>query len=454
MRGELFEPGGCSAWPTSAWAIATMRAAAELPLGAVAGAAALAAPAAVGAGGGPAGGGTEARRRGPGEAAPRRAGAPVRAARGGAGRGRGAGSIRAKSSLDGAAVGVVVAGAGAVGAGAAVGPTRSEFSWVMRERAVSRLICSLHRKRARDAQPLRLEGSTTAGGPKAARRPRSVPPSRDRRSVLAAEERQHGLRGLVGLREHARAGLLKDLVLRELDHLAGHVHVADTALGRGQVLLVRREVVQRVLEAVLDRAERAAERRDVADRGVDRRDRVRAGDVDVPDLRREVGRRDRDDIAVVGADLERDRGGRAVEQLDAVEVGAGADPLDLAGELSGLGGDRRLVGRGERAGLELDGELTHALEHRVHLVQRALGRLHEADTVLGVALGLREAANLTTKLLADGESSCVVGRTVDAVTGAQALHGLARTIARLSKLAVGVEGLDVRVDAKGHSPSP
>jgi hypothetical protein len=90
----------------------------------------------------------------------------------------------------------------------------------------------------------------------------------------------------------------------------------------------------------------------------------------------------------------------------------------------------------------------------VHLVQRALGRLHEADAVLGIALSLREAANLTTKLLADGESSCVVGRTVDAVAGAQALHGLARTIARLSKLAVGVEGLDVRVDAKGHSSSP
>src|SRR3954449_9940848 len=139
MRGELFDPGGCSAWPTSAWAIATMRAAAELPLGAVAGATALAAPAAVGAGGGPAGVATEAVR-----------------------------SIRAKSSLDGAAVVVVVAGAGAVGAGAAVGPTRSEFSWVMRERAVSRLICSLHRKRARDPQPLRLEGSTTAGGPGAA----------------------------------------------------------------------------------------------------------------------------------------------------------------------------------------------------------------------------------------------------------------------------------------------
>ncbi len=38
MRGELLEPGGCSAWPTSAWAAATMRAPTLLPAGAVIGA--------------------------------------------------------------------------------------------------------------------------------------------------------------------------------------------------------------------------------------------------------------------------------------------------------------------------------------------------------------------------------------------------------------------------------
>src|SRR4051812_50171957 len=64
-----------------------------------------------------------------------------------------------------------------------------------------------------------------------------------------AEERENALRGRVGLREHARAGLLQDLELREIDHLAGHVHVADPALRRDQVLLVGREVVEAVLEA-------------------------------------------------------------------------------------------------------------------------------------------------------------------------------------------------------------
>ena len=58
-----------------------------------------------------------------------------------------------------------------------------------------------------------------------------------------AQQRQDALRGLVGLREHARAGLLQDVELRELGHLRGHVHVADAALGGGQVLLVGRQVV-------------------------------------------------------------------------------------------------------------------------------------------------------------------------------------------------------------------
>src|SRR3954447_16199154 len=46
MRGESLEPGGCSVWPTSAWAIATICAPTPVPLAAT-GAAAVVAPAAV-----------------------------------------------------------------------------------------------------------------------------------------------------------------------------------------------------------------------------------------------------------------------------------------------------------------------------------------------------------------------------------------------------------------------
>ena len=85
------------------------------------------------------------------------------------------------------------------------------------------------------------------------------------------QQLQHRLRRAVRLGEHRRAGLLEDLQLRERRHLGRHVDVLDRALGGLEVLLVGREVVQRVLEAVLHRAEEAPRLRHVVDRGVDRR---------------------------------------------------------------------------------------------------------------------------------------------------------------------------------------
>src|SRR3954454_24432815 len=432
MRGELFEPGGCSAWPTSACAIATMRAAAELPAGAAAGATVPvavvpSAPEGVAVGVAPV---TEAVR-----------------------------SICAKSSEDGVAV-VVVVVAGAAVAGA-VGPPSSVLICAIRAMAVSRLI-------PLPTSVLRAGALTPASGDNVSQRRRAArwppvfvdraPPSKGPAMLpLLLEQGQDRLRGLGGLREHARAGLLEDLVLRALDHLRRHVHVADTALGRHQVLLVAREVVEGVLETVLHRTEGATHGADILDGLVDRRNRGRRRDVDLTDgaaHRRDLlaqGRRgDADHVTVVGADLERDRRLGTVKQLDAVEIGGLTDPLDLAGQLGDLGGDGSLVRRGERAVLVLDGQLAHALQHRVDLVQRTLSGLHEADRVLSVALGLAQATNLTTKLLANGEAGRVVGCPVDAITRAEALHRLARATARADKLTVGVERLDVAVDTKGH----
>ncbi len=42
-----------------------------------------------------------------------------------------------------------------------------------------------------------------------------------------AEKSENRLRDSVCLTQHGRAGLLQDLVLGELDHLVGHVCVAD-----------------------------------------------------------------------------------------------------------------------------------------------------------------------------------------------------------------------------------
>src|SRR3954453_9852220 len=124
IRGELFEPGGCSAWPTSAWAIATMRAAGELPAGAAAGATAPVAVVALV------------------PAAPTPSGVSVPAAvpvvepvtealR----------SIVANASVDDVAA-VVAAVAGCAGAAA---PPSREFSSEMRLKTESRLIHHLHR---------------------------------------------------------------------------------------------------------------------------------------------------------------------------------------------------------------------------------------------------------------------------------------------------------------------
>jgi hypothetical protein len=84
----------------------------------------------------------------------------------------------------------------------------------------------------------------------------------------------------------------------------------------------------------------------------------------------------------------------------------------------------------------------------VHLLEVALGRLHERDRVLGVALGLIEARDLTLQLLADGESGRVVSRTVDAVARAEALHRLGELLARPDEVAMRIERLDVGVDSQ------
>src|SRR5215212_1157231 len=101
----------------------------------------------------------------------------------------------------------------------------------------------------------RKPGTPATGG--ASEEAPGAPPTADFPvGAYLLQERQHALRGAVGLGEHARPGLLQDLELREVDHLCGHVHVADAALGGGQVLLVDRRVLERVPEAVLHGAER------------------------------------------------------------------------------------------------------------------------------------------------------------------------------------------------------
>jgi hypothetical protein len=86
----------------------------------------------------------------------------------------------------------------------------------------------------------------------------------------------------------------------------------------------------------------------------------------------------------------------------------------------------------------------------VDLGQRALGRLHQADGVLHVALRLLEAVDLAAKALADGEAGGVVRRAVDPVAGREALHRGTELVLGPRQVAVRVERLHVVLNAKGH----
>src|SRR4051794_5830941 len=87
------------------------------------------------------------------------------------------------------------------------------------------------------------------------------------------------------------------------------------------------------------------------------------------------------------------------------------------------------------------------------LGQRALGRLHEADGVLHVALSLVETVDLATQTLADREAGRVVGGAVDPEARRQALHRGAELLLGPRQVAVGVERLHVVLNTKGHRSS-
>ena len=70
--------------------------------------------------------------------------------------------------------------------------------------------------------------------------------------------------------------------------------------------------------------------------------------------------------------------------------------------------------------------------------------------VLRVALGLVEAADLGAQLLADREAGGVVGGAVDPVARGEPLHRLRQLRRGADELTVGVERLDVVLDAKRH----
>src|SRR6201999_2593999 len=161
----------------------------------------------------------------------------------------------------------------------------------------------------------------------------------------------------------------------------------------------------------------------------------------------EAGRKHRDRLALIGADLERER---AAEDPGAIELGVAQDALDLLGDLLHLSGDGVAVVVVVGAVVELHLQITHALQHGVHLTEGPFSRLDERDAVLSVALRLRQTTDLTTHLLRDAEASGVVGRAVDAIAAGELLHRLRSGRRRSREGTVSVERLDVVPDTKAH----
>jgi hypothetical protein len=69
--------------------------------------------------------------------------------------------------------------------------------------------------------------------------------------VLLLQETQSGLRALIGLGQHRRAGLNQDVVAGEVRAFLRHVHIRDAAVGGLQVRLVHREQLARETKAAL-----------------------------------------------------------------------------------------------------------------------------------------------------------------------------------------------------------
>ena len=118
---------------------------------------------------------------------------------------------------------------------------------------------------------------------------------------------------------------------------------------------------------------------------------------------------------------------RAVQQLDAVEVGAVSDTVDFVLQLLHFLLQLRTVGLTLVSAVGgLGCQLCHTVEHVMHLSQSAFSGLHQRDTILSVFLSYTQTGNLGTHFLGNSQTSGVVTSAVDAVAGAQLLQVLAQ----------------------------
>ncbi len=138
---------------------------------------------------------------------------------------------------------------------------------------------------------------------------------------------------------------------------------------------------------------------------------------------------------------------RAVQQLDAVEVGAVGDTVDFGGQLGNFLLEVCPVGLVvESAVGGLVGQSHHTVEHGVNLGQCAFSGLHQVNAALSVGGGLLQTGDLRPHLLGNGQTGGVVACAVDPIAGRQLLKVLAQSAGVAGEVAIGVHGHDIVLD--------
>ena len=271
-----------------------------------------------------------------------------------------------------------------------------------------------------------------------------------------AQQVENGRGQLVRLRDHRRAGLLQDLRARQVGGLGGEVGVHDPGTRRRLVLAGDRQVRDRHAEAAHRRAVRGPVGRDHVELEVDLGERGRggSGSRQAADDRGDLRGRDRERVAVVGADLEHLRAGVGTNDRLAVELRLRRDAVISPRELLVFGVEVGAVAGPVRAVLRLHGELAHALQGVGDGRQRAFGGLGERDAVVGVADRDVGAADLRVHAVGDRQARGVVLRGIDSEARRQPLHRRRERALRRVQAALRVERDDVGVDRLRHGGSP
>ncbi|MCY1438649.1 hypothetical protein D9M71_548580 [compost metagenome] len=103
--------------------------------------------------------------------------------------------------------------------------------------------------------------------------------------------------------------------------------------------------------------------------------------------------------------------------------------------------------------MRLHSQLTYALQVIVDLVQCAFSGLGDRDAVVGVALSLGQALDLSGHAVGNGLAGGVVLGAVDAQAGGQTLHGGGQGALGGGQVLLGDHRSDVGID-DGHADIP